>query len=255
MAKEKSPRFGFYPKDFLSDAAVLQMSLEAKGAYISLICLCWLDKSLPLDPVALAKMLHVSERKFDRLWKEIGSRFHTKNNKLVHNRLDLERRKQAKYRKWQSLKGKAGARKRHSRGLAAVKPGVRQPDVSLSVPCLLSTPNGVQVPREQVPVPGAPKAAPAPAREFLTWFQSEYQTRRHGARYFVSWEKHMPIVNRLLKLHDPPRLRKHAQMLLTTDDDWTTDTDRGIEVLASRINWLEDKLRTWEAKHHRETES
>lgn len=89
---------------------------------------------------------------------------------------------------------------------------------------------------------------PSPGKAFLQWFQTEYASKRHGATYFVSWEKHMPIVGRLLKQHAPDRLRKHAQILLTTDEDWVETTDRGIEVLAGKINWLEERLARWEAK-------
>ena len=88
----------------------------------------------------------------------------------------------------------------------------------------------------------------SPARTFLDWFQVEYKTRRKGACYFVVWSKHMPIVTRLLKLHEPARLQQHARVLLSTDDQWVEGTDRGIEVLAGKINWLEDKLTAWEAK-------
>ena len=35
-------------------------------------------------------------------------------------------------------------------------------------------------------------------REFLTWFQSEYRTRRHGADYLVKWDKHGTLVKQML---------------------------------------------------------
>jgi hypothetical protein len=36
----KSPAFQFYPKDFLTDENVRVMSLQERGAYITLLCLC-----------------------------------------------------------------------------------------------------------------------------------------------------------------------------------------------------------------------
>lgn len=89
---------------------------------------------------------------------------------------------------------------------------------------------------------------PAPTKVFLDWFQGEYAKRRHGAKYFVKWEAHSAIVKRLLKGHAPDRLRKHAILLLTTDEEWSSSTDRGIEVLAGKINWLEERLAAWETK-------
>lgn len=95
---------------------------------------------------------------------------------------------------------------------------------------------------------------PSPVREFLDWFQAEYKSRRHGAVYFVSWAKHGAIVKRLMKLHSLERLKKHAKLLLATNEPWTEGTDRGIEVLGGRINWLEERLAEWEkARATRET--
>ena len=90
--------------------------------------------------------------------------------------------------------------------------------------------------------------APSPVREFLTWFQGEYKARRNGATYFVRWDAHGAIVKRLLTAFPGDRLRKHAQILLTTDEEWTTGTDRGVEILSAKINWLEERLCAWEAK-------
>jgi hypothetical protein len=90
--------------------------------------------------------------------------------------------------------------------------------------------------------------APAPTREFLNWFQGEYKARRNGATYFVRWDAHGAIVKRLLTAFPVDRLKKHAQILLTTDEEWTTGTDRGVEILSAKINWLEERLCAWEAK-------
>lgn len=42
----KSPAFQFYPKDFLTDINVISMSLEERGAYITLLCYDWLEDGL-----------------------------------------------------------------------------------------------------------------------------------------------------------------------------------------------------------------
>uniref|UniRef100_A0A6M3JH81 Uncharacterized protein n=1 Tax=viral metagenome TaxID=1070528 RepID=A0A6M3JH81_9ZZZZ len=100
-----------------------------------------------------------------------------------------------------------------------------------------------------------PQRATAPpdprVKAFLAWFQAEYKTRRHGATYFVPWKKDAPLVKRLLTTYEPERLQKHAKILLTTDDAWVDRTDRGIGILAAKINWLEERLATWEATQRR----
>jgi len=92
------------------------------------------------------------------------------------------------------------------------------------------------------------KRLPNGTRDFLGWFQAEYKARRNGATYFVRWDAHGAIVKRLLTTFPPDRLKKHAKILLTTNEDWTTGTDRGIEVLSAKINWLEERLCAWEAE-------
>lgn len=103
------------------------------------------------------------------------------------------------------------------------------------------------VPHRNVGAPAAEKV-PSPTKDFLTWFQAEYKTRRNGATYFVKWESHGKLVKDLLRVFPPDRLKKHAQILLTTDEDWTSETDRGIGVLSTKINWLEERLCAWEVK-------
>ena len=88
---------------------------------------------------------------------------------------------------------------------------------------------------------------PTPTKDFLTWFIDLYAAKRSGAKYTAT-DKHGGIVKRLLKSHSPERLRQHAEILLTTDEDWVETTDRGIEVLAGKINWLEERLAAWEKR-------
>jgi hypothetical protein len=41
--RNKAPAFQFYPKDFLTDDKVLEMSSELRGMYITLLCVDWLN--------------------------------------------------------------------------------------------------------------------------------------------------------------------------------------------------------------------
>ena len=88
--------------------------------------------------------------------------------------------------------------------------------------------------------------APTPTHDFLAWFIDEYKAKRHGATYRVTG-KHGGIVKGLLATYEPARLRRLATGLLTTTSDpWIESTDRGIEVLAAKVNWLEERLAGWE---------
>lgn len=113
MAQEKAPAFQFYPKEFLTDGNVAGMSLQERGAYITLICLCWQEGTLPVERSRLANMVGLEPRFFTKLWVHIKPCFREiAGGRLVHPRLEKEREKQAEYRRRQSDKGKLGAASR-----------------------------------------------------------------------------------------------------------------------------------------------
>ena len=118
----KPPAFQFYPKDFLTDDKVALMNLEQVGAYIKLLCYCWLNGGLPNDQEELRNMCGCSDAiTWSKIWKKISKCFYEKNQKLFNKRLDKEKRVQKKRRKLLQTAGKKGAEKRwpgHSQAIA-----------------------------------------------------------------------------------------------------------------------------------------
>lgn len=108
----KAPAFQFYPNDFLSDANVIVMTLQERGAYITLVCICWQQGGLPSDVDRLARLCGAPAATFRRLWPAIAPCFRTVagGQRLLHPRLERERQKQRAFRKSQSDKGKLGGR-------------------------------------------------------------------------------------------------------------------------------------------------
>lgn len=105
--------------------------------------------------------------------------------------------------------------------------------------------------KKQPSAVGRPKAPPDPrVKEFLAWFQSEYTARRSGAPYLVKWDKHGALVKPMLHAVDLNKLKKYAQIMLSEkcDDPFICESDRGIEVLSAKFNWLSDRLAAWEAR-------
>ena len=139
---EHSPAFRFYPKDFLTSIGQASMSCAEAGAYIRLLCHCWLEGEIPDDPVACARLAGTTAIQMRKMWPVLAARFQPENGILRHRRLDLERKKQETYRALQQIKGKAGARKKwrksdtsDSRGHdAAIPPALAdgQPDYGSS---------------------------------------------------------------------------------------------------------------------------
>lgn len=75
--------------------------------------------------------------------------------------------------------------------------------------------------------------------------------RQHcGASYHVTPSKHIPLIRGLLRTHGGPQLERLAVVMLTaTADDWLNETDRGIEILHTKINWLASRLAAYEREH------
>jgi len=122
MAAEKSPAFQFYPKDFLSDPNVISMRMAERGAYITLLCLCWMEQVLPADPDELARLCKIPRSIFAAMWPNLSRCFILQNGTLVQPRLEREREKQHIYKQLQSLKGKLSAAGRFNRGSGSVQP-------------------------------------------------------------------------------------------------------------------------------------
>ncbi len=101
------------------------------------------------------------------------------------------------------------------------------------------------------PNTSAPKEGPNPdVKAFLDWFPSEYRRLRHGADYLVKFDRDGPLVKAMLRTTPLPRLRKLAQVMLSEkcEERFIVETDRGIQILSTKFNWLSDRLAAWEAR-------
>ena len=108
----KSPAFQFYPADFLADENVSLMSLAGRGAYITLMCYCWREGSIPADLRKMAKLCGIDSSAIAELWQELEPCFELANDRYVHHRLEKERAKQEEHKKERSEAGKRGASQR-----------------------------------------------------------------------------------------------------------------------------------------------
>lgn len=108
---KKSPAFQFYPMDWLSDINVARMTLEQKGAYIDLLCHCWIQGAIPANPDALAHVFRAMSR--ESAQQVLDCFLPGKvNDSLVHPRLEKERIKQEKFRKKARVYGRLGGLKK-----------------------------------------------------------------------------------------------------------------------------------------------
>ncbi len=111
--KTKSPAFQFYPADYLSDSNTIAFTAEQDGHYLRLLCLCWLEGSIPIDP---RQLLKGGATISDECLKPILRCFKANSREMIytHPRLDKERKKQFEWRKKSSAGGKASALKKRT---------------------------------------------------------------------------------------------------------------------------------------------
>ncbi len=102
----KPPAFQFYAADFLVDGAVKLMTLEQRGAYVTLLAHAWIEGALPRSATKLAVYCGVSVEDMKRIWPGISACWKPAAQRgfIVNPRLEKERQKQASYRKSQSQK-------------------------------------------------------------------------------------------------------------------------------------------------------
>lgn len=103
----KSPAFQWYPTDYLGSQRVQMMTLEEEGAYCRLLWSCWQHGSIPSEPELAARL--VGKGCSTTVAKTVLLMFTPSEDptRLLHDRLELERQKQASWR----AKSAAGGRK------------------------------------------------------------------------------------------------------------------------------------------------
>lgn len=102
--QDKSPAFQWYPKDILTDATVIAMTIEQEGMYRRLLDVCWLEDGLPADAAMLWRLAKCETRdQFDIAWPLIATKFYEHDGRLHNRRLDKERAIQRKNRKKKQL--------------------------------------------------------------------------------------------------------------------------------------------------------
>lgn len=107
------PAFQFYATDFLSDAPVMAMTLEERGAYITLLCVAWTEQGIPDDHKKLARLLRVSARKFAEIWEALEVCWAPDGSgRLVSPRMEAIREEMRQRSESASKAGTAGARAR-----------------------------------------------------------------------------------------------------------------------------------------------
>ncbi len=90
------------------------------------------------------------------------------------------------------------------------------------------------------------------AGDLLNRYAELFYEHRRGARYHARPALDFPKACELVQTWtDDARLEKLAVIVLTTDDDWISRTDRGFGIFAAKATWADERLAAWEAEKAR----
>jgi uncharacterized protein YdaU (DUF1376 family) len=133
--RPKPPAFQFYAAEFLADEKVMLMSgphgMAQRGLYITLLCVCWREGSLPADPADLAALAGLEPGSFEALWQRVEKCFYKAGSRLRNKRLDVERRKQEARHVALSAAGRRGGealRRNDNKSQASARPKPGRPE-------------------------------------------------------------------------------------------------------------------------------
>ena len=118
--KEKAPAFQFYPKDFLTDGKVLAMPLHVRGAYITLLCIDWVDDGINSSDLTSLSGLSPDDSKSLAQLCRCFVEHPSKPGFLTNARLQKEREKQAERREERIRAGQKGGLSNASKRLGDV---------------------------------------------------------------------------------------------------------------------------------------
>lgn len=108
------PWFQFYARDWVLDAKVKALPLDAQGAYMRLLAYQWIEGSLPIQPSSISVITELHPRSISRLWPLLEPFFPISNtgSDRRNTRLDEQRKKMLAKHLAQSEAGQVGAEKR-----------------------------------------------------------------------------------------------------------------------------------------------
>jgi 5-methylcytosine-specific restriction endonuclease McrA len=90
------------------------------------------------------------------------------------------------------------------------------------------------------------------AGRLLEHYAELFYQHRRGARYHGRPALDFPKAQEIVRTWtDDARLEKLAILVLTTDDDWISCTDRGFGIFAAKATWADERLAAWEAEQAR----
>ena len=273
---EQAKRYLFSVEEWRGSLPIQRMTFSERGVYQEMLNQQWLsaERNLPDDPEQVADLIALTPAHAAEVlaaWPVVRRKFvadrrdptRIYNIKLEH----IRRTQREKFKERQETGrrgGKASARKRWTDKDIDLKVSLSSPQPTSSKAEAMPT---VRIGKERLGKEGIGlegKGAPIPsvvlartvtdderlgdrARELLESYPVWYAAERHGARLpILGGSLQFQEALTLCRTWDDARLEKLARVVLTTDDDYVSRTDRGWKIFTLKASWADDRLRQWE---------
>jgi uncharacterized protein YdaU (DUF1376 family) len=240
--------------------AYTDMTLEQQGAYRNLLDEATLRGGpLPTDERILAKACGDAKR-WPKLRAVLLARFTLTpdgwRNETLDEVLNESKRRADKQRRWRLSRGNATGNEAGNRGGSPDPDPIsgsykEQKDMAMANRVQEATDNvrTTTFVRRPLDVTPETEALELRAGHLLERYAELFILHRKGARYHNRMHLDFPKACEIVQTWaDDARLEKLAILVLTTDDDWISRTDRGFGIFAAKAMWADDRLAMWEAE-------
>ena len=113
------PAFQFYASDIMADRRYRCMNLSERGLFLSMLCECWVNRSVPADIDNLSKVLGFTKDEVkEALSERVLSFFRLEKGELINTGLAEYRQGLDERKEKQSQGGRRGARAKWDKPLA-----------------------------------------------------------------------------------------------------------------------------------------
>jgi uncharacterized protein YdaU (DUF1376 family) len=253
----KSPAFQFYPADYASSQRVRLLTLEEEGAYINLLCSCWLHGSIPADPAMAARL--VGKGCSATLASTVLTMFtpSSQAGRMVHDRLERERLKQSDWREKSASGGRKSAelRKGASTTLQPPLPNGTNQKVTLQSMSMSSSSSTSLALTHTAPVPvaaGEPADCPFPPEVARKQSARELEAESVWALYPKKKGKKdaMREILEAIRTVGIERIRERVQAYAVAVGRWPEDERKYVP---DPVRWFkrgnyDDDPETWQRK-------
>jgi len=253
----KSPAFQFYPADYASSQRVRLLTLEEEGAYINLLCSCWLHGSIPADPAMAARL--VGKGCSATLATTVLTMFtpSSQAGRMVHDRLERERLKQSDWREKSASGGRKSAelRKGASTTLQPPLPNGTNQKATLQSMSMSSSSSTSLAPTHTAPVPvavGEPVDCPFPTEVARKQSARELEAESVWALYPKKKGKKdaMREILAAIRTVGIERIRERVQAYAVAVSRWPEDERKYVP---DPVRWFrrgnyDDDPETWQRK-------